>query len=67
MAMLEEWMNLYGQDVMNLAYTYMRNYHMAQDVTQDVFLKAMQKAASFRGDSSVRTWLLAITANRCKD
>lgn len=64
---LETWMKEYGADVMNVAYSYVRNYHQAQDITQDVFLRAYAKMNSFRGDSSVKTWLLSITANRCKD
>ncbi|WP_245628928.1 sigma-70 family RNA polymerase sigma factor [Alicyclobacillus shizuokensis] len=67
MALLDEWMRLYGQDVLNLAYSYVRNYHQAEDIAQDVFLRAFAKMDSFRGDSSVKTWLLTITANRCKD
>ena len=64
---LDEWVRDYGADVINLAYAYLRNYHLAQDVSQDVFLRAYTRYESFRGDSSVKTWLLSITANRCKD
>lgn len=64
---LEAWVQEYGADVMNVAYSYVHNYHQAQDITQDVFLRAFSKMDSFRGDSSVKTWLLSITANRCKD
>jgi len=64
---LQSWMDAYGTDVIHLAYTYLRNYHLAQDIAQDVFLRAYRKWDSFRGQSSVKTWLLSITANRCKD
>lgn len=67
LALLDSWVRDYGPDVINLAYTYLRNYHLAQDVSQDVFLRAYTHYASFRGDSSVKTWLLSITANRCRD
>jgi RNA polymerase sigma factor (sigma-70 family) len=36
------------------------------DVVQDVFLTALSKAHTFRGDSSLWTWLTAITVNRCR-
>jgi RNA polymerase sigma factor (sigma-70 family) len=52
---------------MSTAYTYVENSHEAQDIDQEVFLRAYTKRETFRGDSSLRTWLLAITANRCKD
>ncbi len=64
---LDEWMRIYGTDVLNVAYSYVRNFSQAQDIVQDVFLRAFTKMDSFRGQSSVRTWLLSITANRCKD
>lgn len=32
----------------------------ADDLTQDVYLRAVKSLARFRGDSSARTWLLAI-------
>ncbi|QSO54381.1 sigma-70 family RNA polymerase sigma factor [Alicyclobacillus curvatus] len=65
--LLRRWMEQYGTDVINFAYSYVRNYHQAQDIAQDVFLRAFQNAHTFRGDSAVKTWLLSITANRCKD
>lgn len=64
---LDDWMNKYGRDVLNFAFSYVHNYHQAEDITQEVFLRAFSKRDSFRGTSSLRTWLLSITANRCKD
>ena len=37
-----------------------------EDVVQDVFLAALRHLPRFRGDSSVSTWLTAITINRCR-
>jgi RNA polymerase sigma-70 factor (ECF subfamily) len=39
----------------------------ADDVTQDVFLRAYRSLPSFRAESSGRTWLLAITRHACAD
>lgn len=66
-APLEEWMELYGQDVIHVAYSYVHNFHKAEDIAQDVFLRAWRNYESFQGQSSVKTWLLSITANRAKD
>lgn len=66
-ARLEEWMNLYGQDVIHLAYSYVHNYHKAEDLAQDAFLRAWRNFGSYQGQSSIKTWILAIAANRCKD
>ncbi len=39
----------------------------ADDLTQEVYLRALPALATFRGDSSVRTWLLQITRHVCAD
>jgi RNA polymerase sigma factor (sigma-70 family) len=38
----------------------------SDDVVQDVFLTALASARSFRGRSSLTTWLATITLNRCR-
>ena len=39
----------------------------ADDVTQEVYLRAYRALPAFRGDSSARTWLLAIARRTCAD
>jgi len=39
----------------------------AEDVLQDVFLHAYRKLGSFRGDSSLGTWLYRLAVNHCLD
>lgn len=62
-SILEDLMQRYGQDVWNFAYSLTTSRAMADDVTQDVFLRAYLSIDSFRGESSVKTWLLTITRN----
>jgi RNA polymerase sigma-70 factor (ECF subfamily) len=40
---------------------------LADDVTQDTFVRAWRALPAFRGDSSARTWLLAIARRACAD
>jgi RNA polymerase sigma-70 factor (ECF subfamily) len=40
---------------------------LAEDVTHDVFIKAFRALDTFRGDSSIRTWLYQITLNHCRN
>ena len=39
----------------------------AEDLLQDVFLQAYRKLESFRGDSSLGTWLYRLAVNQCLD
>ncbi|WP_141431036.1 sigma-70 family RNA polymerase sigma factor [Bacillus sp. 03113] len=60
-------MEEYGNDIIQIAYTFLKNKQLAEDVAQDVFLKAFQHLDNFRKGSSYKTWLIRITVNRCKD
>jgi len=44
-----------------------RDPHLADNLTQDCFLRAYQKRGSFRGESSVSTWLISIAINLARD
>jgi RNA polymerase sigma-70 factor (ECF subfamily) len=37
-----------------------------EDVVQEVFLIALRRLPTFRGESSVSTWLMGITINQCR-
>src|SRR5438128_2475889 len=39
----------------------------ADDLTQEVYARAIRALPGFRGDASARTWLLAIARNTCAD
>ena len=39
----------------------------AEEVAQDVFIKAFQKLSAFKGNSKFSTWLYRITYNSCLD
>jgi RNA polymerase sigma-70 factor (ECF subfamily) len=44
-----------------------RDPELADNLTQDCFVRAYQKRASFRGESSVGTWLISIAINLARD
>ncbi|HEY4553132.1 MAG TPA: sigma-70 family RNA polymerase sigma factor [Bacillaceae bacterium] len=64
---LSELMDTYGEDVVWLAYSYVRDKHVAEDIAQNTFIKCYLHASNFRGDSAIKTWLYRITINGCKD
>ena len=57
----------YKSSVYALAYTKLRNFHDAEDITQEVFLKAYQKLATLKRWDNFLAWLFSITVNSCKD
>jgi RNA polymerase sigma-70 factor (ECF subfamily) len=57
----------YGNDVLRTAYMYVKDIHIAEDIFQEVFIKVNQKLSTFEGNSSIKTWIIRITINACKD
>lgn len=55
----------YQREVYRLCYRYVNNHADANDMAQEVFLKAYRAIASFRGDSGFSTWLYRIAVNTC--
>ncbi|MGH9719208.1 MAG: RNA polymerase sigma factor [Bryobacteraceae bacterium] len=39
----------------------------AEDLVQEVFIRAIQSVGSYRGESSIRTWLYGIATHACLD
>ena len=53
----------YARRIYLLAFHYCRNTQDAEDLSQEVWLRAYQALAGFRADSSFYTWLRRITIN----
>ncbi|NUM55068.1 MAG: RNA polymerase sigma factor [Candidatus Hydrogenedentes bacterium] len=51
--------------VFNLAYRFMRDNSLAEDMAQEAFLKAYRLLHGFRGDCSFSTWLYRVTSSVC--
>ncbi|WP_276356081.1 RNA polymerase sigma factor [Cohnella caldifontis] len=60
---LYELMTAYGDDVRKYAYAITKNREQAKDIAQEVFLKVFRSVGSFKGESSMKTWLFTITRN----
>jgi RNA polymerase sigma-70 factor (ECF subfamily) len=60
---LHELITTYEKDVWNFAFSLTRRFDQADDITQDVFVKSYHNLYSYRGECSVKTWLLTITRN----
>lgn len=64
---LEEFIRTHGEELLRLSYTYVKNKELAEDIVQDVLLKAYEQQEQFRGDASYRTYLYRMTINRSYD
>ena len=53
------------RSVYQLCYRFVGNHEDASDLTQDVFLRAYRGLRSFRGRSSLSTWIYRIGVNVC--
>jgi RNA polymerase sigma-70 factor, ECF subfamily len=65
--MLEELMNEYGKDVYLLAFSFVKEKGLAEDISQEVFIKCFNSIAQFRGEASIKSWIYRITVNTSKD
>jgi RNA polymerase sigma-70 factor (ECF subfamily) len=66
-AAFEELYQRHAARLYNLAYRMAGTANDAEDLLQDVFLLAYRKLGSFRGESSLGTWLYRLAMNHCLD
>lgn len=59
--------NQNADSILRLCYMYLKDRELAQDATQETFLKAYNKLNSFREQSNINTWLTSIAINTCKN
>ena len=64
---LEMIMDEYGTNLKRLIFTYVKDWGIASDLTQEVFITVYEKLHSFEQRSSVKTWLFTIAINKSKD
>ena len=57
----------YRSSIYALAYSKLRHFHDAEDITQEVFLKVYQKLRTLKRWDNFLAWLYAITSNLCTD
>lgn len=62
-----KWYLNYREDVYKYINSIVKNYSLAEDLVQETFIKAYLKANTFKGKSSVKTWLYSIAYNLTMD
>ena len=63
----DEFIRLYQQRVYRLVLAQTSDADLAEELTQECFIRAFQKQGGFRGDSQVFTWLARIAINLVRD
>ncbi|NMA54838.1 MAG: sigma-70 family RNA polymerase sigma factor [Firmicutes bacterium] len=64
---LEYLMRRFGDQVLKLAYYYVQDQQLAEDISQEVFFRVYTNLDRFRQESSYFTWIYRITVNLCRD
>lgn len=64
---IDELMKTYGQDILQLIVQYVHNVTIAEDLTQEIFIKCYKALPTFQQQSSMKTWLWRIAINHAKD
>jgi len=64
---LEKIMIEYGNELVRLAFSYVKDKEIAKDLVQNTFIKCYNNLDSFRFEAQIKTWLYRITINECKD
>ena len=63
----EEIVRLHWRKVFNIAYKFVGRHDLAEDLTQDVFLKLFKSLDTFDRRANFQTWLISVSRNLCID
>ena len=64
---IERLMDTYGRGIKRMCCLYLKDVSLAEDASQETFVRAWRHLDSFRGESSEKTWLMRIAMNVCRD
>lgn len=56
----------YMDMIYRVAYSWTKNPHDANDVTQEVLIQLYKTTKEFESDSHMKNWLIRVTVNQCK-
>ena len=59
--------NLYGNMLYKICFLKFCNSYDAEDALQEVFIKLMYNAPSFKDENHEKAWLIRVTQNKCRD
>ena len=62
---VEKALDLFGNDILRFAFSYMKNREDAEDVLQETLIRLMQAQPVFENEQKLKSWLLRVAANLC--
>jgi len=57
----------YSDMLIRITYSYMKNLSDAEDITQDIFIKLLEKKPLFENEEHEKAWLIRVSINLSKD
>jgi len=57
----------YSDMLLRVSYTYLKNLSDAEDITQEVFVKLLEKQQTFESSEHEKAWLIRVAINLSKD
>jgi len=57
----------YSDMLIRISYSYMKNLSDAEDITQEVFIKLLEKQPDFKNKTHEKSWLIRVAINLSKD
>ncbi|SFC85043.1 RNA polymerase sigma factor [Clostridium uliginosum] len=55
----------YGDMVLRLSYSYMKNIHDSEDILQDVLIQLIKNKSNFKDEEHKKSWIICVTRNLC--
>ena len=62
-----ELVDTYQTSLLRMCYLNLQDIGLAEDAVQETFIKAYRALSSFRNESNLKTWLMKIAINPCRD
>ncbi|MEG2380750.1 MAG: RNA polymerase sigma factor [Oscillospiraceae bacterium] len=57
----------YADTVKRICFLYVKKYHDVEDIFQEVFIKLMNYDKEFENDEHLKSWIIRVSINKCKD
>ena len=65
--LLEQDFEVYSNTVLRIAVQNTKNYHDAEDIVQEVFIRLAKNQDAFRDENHKKAWIIRVTINICRD